>query len=64
MEETTKKKFKMPNSFTILFILTAIVAVLTWIIPAGQYDLDDAGNFIQGTRALGLICCPCLRDVR
>ena len=49
MEETTKKKFKMPNSFTILFILTAIVAVLTWIIPAGQYDLDDAGNFIQGT---------------
>ena len=49
MEETKKKKFQMPSSFTILFILTAIVAVLTWLVPAGQYDLDDAGNFIQGT---------------
>ncbi|MCI8631514.1 MAG: YfcC family protein [Firmicutes bacterium] len=32
------KKFKMPSAFTILFIIIIIVAVLTWIIPAGAYD--------------------------
>ena len=31
-------KFKFPTAFTILFVLIAIVAALTWIIPAGQYD--------------------------
>ena len=31
------KKFKMPSAYTILLIITAIVAVLTWIIPAGAY---------------------------
>ncbi len=30
--------FKFPSAYTILFILIALVAVLTWIIPAGQYD--------------------------
>lgn len=44
-----KKKRKMLNSFTMLFLITAIIAVLTWIIPAGQYQLDDAGNYIAGT---------------
>jgi uncharacterized ion transporter superfamily protein YfcC len=29
---------KFPTAFTILFVLIAVVAVLTWIIPAGQYD--------------------------
>ena len=47
--ETHKKGFKMPNSFTILFILTFIVAILTWIIPAGQYDLNEDKQFIAGT---------------
>ena len=32
------KKFKMPSAFTILFIIIIIVAVLTFIIPAGAYD--------------------------
>ena len=31
-------KFRFPTAFTILFALIAIVAALTWIIPAGQYD--------------------------
>lgn len=30
--------FKFPSAYTILFALIAIVAALTWIIPAGQYD--------------------------
>jgi uncharacterized ion transporter superfamily protein YfcC len=29
---------KFPTAFTILFILIAVVAVLTWVIPAGEYD--------------------------
>jgi len=32
------KKFKFPTAFTILIALIAVVAVLTWIIPAGEYD--------------------------
>lgn len=42
------KKFKMSNSFTTLFIIIILVAVMTWIIPAGQYEVAD-GNFVPGT---------------
>ncbi len=38
--EQTPKKRKMLNAFTILFIITAVVAILTWIIPSGVYDVD------------------------
>lgn len=30
--------FKFPSAYTILFALIAVVALLTWIVPAGQYD--------------------------
>lgn len=42
----SKRKFKMPQAFTILVILIAVVAVLTWIIPAGQYEriTTDSGE--------------------
>ncbi|MGF1843661.1 YfcC family protein [Vibrio clamense] len=30
--------FKFPSAYTILFLLIATVALLTWIVPAGQYD--------------------------
>lgn len=43
-----KKERKMPSSFTILFLITVFIAVLTWIIPAGQYEIVD-GNFVPGT---------------
>lgn len=32
-------KFKFPSAYTILFFLIAVVAVLTWIVPAGQYQM-------------------------
>ena len=32
------KKLKMPSSYTTLFAIIALVAVLTWIVPAGQYE--------------------------
>jgi uncharacterized ion transporter superfamily protein YfcC len=31
-------RFRFPSAFTILFALIILVAALTWIIPAGQYD--------------------------
>ena len=49
MSEKAKKGFKMPSSYTVLMIIIAIMAVLTWIIPAGQYDADKSGNLITGT---------------
>ncbi|GAB3528281.1 YfcC family protein [Photobacterium alginatilyticum] len=30
--------FKFPSAYTILFGLIALVALMTWIVPAGQYD--------------------------
>ncbi|MCW5515327.1 YfcC family protein [Muriicola sp. Z0-33] len=32
------RKYKFPTAHTILVILAAFVALLTWLIPAGQYD--------------------------
>ena len=49
MSENTKKRFQMPSSYTVLIIIIAIMAILTWIIPAGKYDTDEAGNLIAGT---------------
>jgi uncharacterized ion transporter superfamily protein YfcC len=33
-------RFKFPSAYTILFALIAIVALMTWIIPAGQYERE------------------------
>ncbi|AMO50819.1 C4-dicarboxylate anaerobic carrier-like protein [Enterobacter sp. FY-07] len=32
-------KFKFPSAYTILFFLIAVVAALSWVIPAGQYQM-------------------------
>src|SRR3954451_8589430 len=47
--EKKKSGFKMPGAYTILFALIVLMAILTWIIPAGRYDLDDTGAPIPGT---------------
>ena len=39
-----KKKFQMPTAYTILFSIIAVVAVLTWVVPAGEYD------YLEGTK--------------
>ena len=50
MSESSKRRhFKMPSSFTVLYILIVLLAILTWIIPAGQYQVNDAGQYIAGT---------------
>ena len=33
-----KSKFHMPTAYTILFLLIVLVALSTWLIPAGSYD--------------------------
>lgn len=42
-------KFKIPHTFTIVFCIVVACAVLTWIVPGGEFTRDDAGNVIQGT---------------
>ncbi|MDW7799352.1 YfcC family protein [Streptococcus canis] len=39
----------MPSSYTVLFIIIAIMAVLTWFIPAGAYETAKDGSVISGT---------------
>ncbi len=34
-------KFRMPTAYTILFLLIILVAIATWLIPAGAYDYVD-----------------------
>ena len=39
-EKTTNRrfKFKLPHVYTIMFLLIVVFAVLTWIVPSGQYQ--------------------------
>ena len=41
--------FALPSAYTILFLLIVIVALLTWIIPAGAYDVDADGQPLPGS---------------
>ncbi|MGL5049395.1 MAG: YfcC family protein [Fusobacteriaceae bacterium] len=36
-----KKKFKMPSAYTILYALIGVMAILSWIVPAGIYEYVD-----------------------
>jgi uncharacterized ion transporter superfamily protein YfcC len=44
-----KRGFSLPSAYTILFVLIVLVAIGTWIIPAGQYELDENGQPIPGS---------------
>ncbi len=39
-----KKKFVIPTTCALLFMMMILCAVLTWIIPAGAYDTEKVGN--------------------
>lgn len=41
MTDKVKKKFTIPHTFTIIFLLIVIMAVLTWIIPSGEFARED-----------------------
>lgn len=44
-----KKTFKMPNTYVILSAVICIIAILSWFIPGGAYDIGVDGNAIAGT---------------
>ena len=48
-EPEKKRRFTLPSAYTILFVLIVLAAIATWIIPAGTYDLNDAGEPVPGT---------------
>jgi len=37
-KEETPRSFKMPHTYVILFVFIIAAAVLSWIIPAGQFE--------------------------
>jgi uncharacterized ion transporter superfamily protein YfcC len=41
--------FRLPSAYTILFALIVLMAIATWLVPAGVYLLDDEGSPIPGT---------------
>ena len=42
-----KKRFKLPDTWIVVFIMVVIVAILSWIVPAGSYDYHEVE--INGT---------------
>jgi uncharacterized ion transporter superfamily protein YfcC len=48
-EEPKKGRFQLPSAYTILFGLIVVVAIATWFVPAGDYDVDEVGSPIPGT---------------
>lgn len=49
LEAPKQRKFTFPTAYTILAILIVVVAVLTFVIPAGKYDTGADGAPIPGT---------------
>ena len=43
----TKKRF-VPNTYVIIFIMIVLAAVMTWIVPAGEFDrvVNEAGRTV------------------
>jgi uncharacterized ion transporter superfamily protein YfcC len=48
-EPETKSRFRLPSAYTILFALIVLAAIATWVIPAGTYTLNEAGEPVPGT---------------
>ncbi len=45
----SRSRFTLPSAYTILFALIVVMALATWLIPAGAYELDADGAPIPGT---------------
>lgn len=48
MSEKQKKKLSVPPSLVIIFLVMVVAAILTWIVPAGEYArfTNDAGQTV------------------
>jgi uncharacterized ion transporter superfamily protein YfcC len=49
VSEKKKSRFTFPTAYTILALLIVVMALLTFVIPAGKYDTDRDGAPIPGT---------------
>jgi uncharacterized ion transporter superfamily protein YfcC len=49
VEQPKKRRFTLPSAYTILFALIVLMAIATWLVPAGVYDRDDEGAPVPGT---------------
>ena len=52
MEKTahkTKKKIEIPHILVLIFLLNLVFSALSYIIPGGEYQLDDNKRVIAGT---------------
>jgi uncharacterized ion transporter superfamily protein YfcC len=48
-EQAKKHGFTLPSAYTILFLLIVVAAIATWVIPAGVYNVNSAGEPVPGT---------------
>lgn len=39
-----KKKFEIPHVYVILLFVVVVCAILTYVVPAGQYDMMESAN--------------------
>lgn len=44
-----RRQLHLPSAYTILFALIVVMAIATWVVPAGAYDLDKQGQPVPGT---------------
>lgn len=44
-----ERRFTLPSAYTTLFALIVLMAIATWIVPAGEYDVDSDGSPVPGT---------------
>lgn len=50
--ETKKKRFKMPHVFVLLMIIILVCGLLSYIVPAGQYDRVHLDPADEGSRMI------------
>ena len=48
-EKKEKKAFKMPHVLLIIAIVIVLACILSYVVPTGKFDMDEAGNVIPGT---------------
>ena len=42
-----KRSFNLPSAYVILLSIIIILAILTWLIPAGQYDYVEENGVLK-----------------
>jgi len=48
--EGTARRWRFPSAFTVLFVVTIAVWLLSFVVPSGQYQLDpETGQPLPGT---------------